>query len=165
MGALGERVSLYERDREARRAIERVYRDDGARMWRAVWLATGDPEVASDAVAEAFAQALRRGGKLRDPARWVWRAAFKIASGEMQDRRRLTTLVDSAYEMPEPLIDLTRALSRLTPHQRAAFVLSEYGGYGYLEIAQMLSSSVSAVGVHIFRARRRLRELLEDADA
>lgn len=69
------------------------------------------------------------------------------------------------HEMPEPLIDLTRALSRLTPHQRAAFVLSEYGGYRHLEIARMLSSSVAAVGVHIFRARRRLRDLLEDADA
>jgi RNA polymerase sigma factor (sigma-70 family) len=158
-------VGPRERHWEVRREIERVYREQGARMWRAVWLATGSSEVASDAVAEAFAQALRRGERLRDPARWAWRAAFKIAEAEMQERRRLTELVDAPYEVPEPLIDLARALSTLSPHQRTAFVLSEYGGYRHREIARMLSSSVSAVGVHIFRARRRLRDLLEDTDA
>jgi DNA-directed RNA polymerase specialized sigma24 family protein len=30
-------------------------------MWQAVFAFAGDPEVASDAVAEAFTQALRRG--------------------------------------------------------------------------------------------------------
>jgi DNA-binding NarL/FixJ family response regulator len=42
--------------------LERVYRDQGDRLWRAVFLACGSREVADDAVAEAFAQALRRGG-------------------------------------------------------------------------------------------------------
>jgi DNA-directed RNA polymerase specialized sigma24 family protein len=42
-------------------AIERCYRDQGEKLWRAVLLFGGDPEVASDAVAEAFAQAIRRG--------------------------------------------------------------------------------------------------------
>jgi hypothetical protein len=40
-------------------------------MWRALLVFAGDAEVASDAVAEAFAQALRRGGEIRDPKRWV----------------------------------------------------------------------------------------------
>jgi DNA-directed RNA polymerase specialized sigma24 family protein len=36
--------------------IERLYREGGDRMWRAVLAFAGDPEIASDAVAEAFAQ-------------------------------------------------------------------------------------------------------------
>ncbi len=47
--------------------LERVYEEEGARLWRAVYLYAADREVASDAVAEAFAQALRRGNDLRSP--------------------------------------------------------------------------------------------------
>jgi DNA-directed RNA polymerase specialized sigma24 family protein len=60
--------------------LERLYREDGARLWRALMAFSGDREVASDAVAESFAQALGRGDDLRDPQRWVWRAAFRIAA-------------------------------------------------------------------------------------
>jgi hypothetical protein len=56
--------------------LEGVYREHATRLWRALIAYTGDPEVASDAVAEAFAQALRRGDALRAPERWVWTAAF-----------------------------------------------------------------------------------------
>jgi DNA-directed RNA polymerase specialized sigma24 family protein len=64
--------------------LERVYEEEGARPWRAVYLYAADREVASDAVAEAFAQALRRGNELRSPERWVWRTAFRIAAGELK---------------------------------------------------------------------------------
>jgi DNA-directed RNA polymerase specialized sigma24 family protein len=47
--------------------LGRVYEEEGARLWRAVYLYAADREVASDAVAEAFAQALHRGGDLRSP--------------------------------------------------------------------------------------------------
>jgi DNA-directed RNA polymerase specialized sigma24 family protein len=53
-------------------AIEVVYREQGDRLRRALVLATGHPEIAADAVAEAFAQVLRRGAEVHDPARWVW---------------------------------------------------------------------------------------------
>ncbi|TMK86784.1 MAG: hypothetical protein E6G44_01900, partial [Actinobacteria bacterium] len=50
--------------------LECLYRDERDRMWRAVFAFAGDREVASDAVAEAFAQALRRGAAIRSPERW-----------------------------------------------------------------------------------------------
>jgi RNA polymerase sigma-70 factor (ECF subfamily) len=159
-----------ERDRAAERVedpLERVYREHGARLWRAVFLTSRSREVADDAVAEAFAQALRRGSALRDPVAWVWRAAFRIAAGELKERR--TTVPYGSEEqvagMPEPFVDLWRALARLPPKQRASVVLADYAGWSHREVAHVLDSSVSAVGVHVHRARRRLRELLEDEDA
>jgi DNA-directed RNA polymerase specialized sigma24 family protein len=68
--------------------IERAYRRMGAKPWRALLAYSADPEVAADAVAEAFAQALAVGDAIRDVERWVWRAAFKVAAGEFQRRRR-----------------------------------------------------------------------------
>lgn len=153
-------------DDEAARRIELVYREQGARMWRAVFLASGSREVADDAVAEAFAQALRRGGALRDPAAWVWRVAFRVAAGELKERGRVDAFRDDPVEgMPDPFIDLWRALARLPRKQRASIVLADYAGWSHREIAKALDSSVSAVGVHVHRARKHLRGLLEDEDA
>jgi RNA polymerase sigma factor (sigma-70 family) len=154
------------------RDIERLYRDQGMRLWRALVLATASPDVADDAVAEAFAQALRRGGQLRNPAAWVWRAAFNIATGEMKERRRMVPL-DVGVEVaalvpdtsPERLIDLVRALGRLSDRQRVAVVLADYAGWSHRQIAQLIGTTVATVGVHVHRARIRLRELLlEDTD-
>ena len=148
---------------DAASRVERVFRDDSARLWRALFLSFGNREIASDAVAEAFAQALRRGAEIRDVAAWVWRVAFRMASREAAAARRMTMLPDLVpYEMPESLVDLVDALARLTPHQRTAIVLAEYGGYSHREIAQLIGSSTAAVAVHAHRARKRLRALLED---
>ena len=68
--------------------LERIYREHGDRLWWAVLAFSGDREVASDAVAEAFAQALRRGEGLRDPLAWIWRVAFRVAAGELKRRRQ-----------------------------------------------------------------------------
>src|SRR5262245_44843658 len=70
MGVVGDR------DR-----VEAVYRSVHRRLWRALVAYTGDAELASDAAAEAFAQVLRRGDAVDDVGAWVWRSAFRIASG------------------------------------------------------------------------------------
>jgi RNA polymerase sigma-70 factor, ECF subfamily len=159
-----------ERDRagsgSAEERLERVYREQADRLWRAVLLASGSREVADDAVAEAFAQALRRGGVVRDPAAWVWRAAFRIAAGELKERGRVEGAEqrEPMVGMPEPFVDLWRALAQLPRMQRSSVVLADYAGWSHREIAKALGSSLSAVGVHVHRARKRLRELLEDDD-
>lgn len=151
---------------DVERELERLYREQGDRLWRSLVLSMGNRDVADDAVAEAFAQALARGEVLRDPLAWIWRAAFRIAAGELKTRSMAEMLAsDLVEEAPEPLVDLVRALGALTPHQRTAVVLADYAGYSHREIAEILGSSASAVGVHVFRARRRLRELLEADDA
>src|SRR3954452_4927403 len=61
--------------------VEAVFRSVHRRLWRSLLLFTGDAELASDAVAEAFAQVLRRGGAVDDVEAWVWRSAFRIAGG------------------------------------------------------------------------------------
>ena len=144
--------------------IERLYRERGDRIWRGLLAFSGDPEVASDAVAEAFAQVLRRGDEIRDPERWIWRAAFRIAAGELKDRRRTveTTASIGSYEMDEPARDLVVALGTLSERQRAAVVLHDAAGYPAREVARIIGSTEAAVRVHLMRGRRRLRELLKD---
>ena len=145
--------------------FDSLYRAHGDRLWRSLLLHTGSPEVASDATAEAFAQAIRRGGALRDPAAWVWKAAFRIAAGEMKRQGMSVPLAEGdGPEELEPIIDLVRSLGRLTPHQRAAITLHYYAGYSHREIARIIGSTTAAVGVHVHRAKQRLRQELEDSD-
>jgi RNA polymerase sigma-70 factor, ECF subfamily len=147
--------------------IERLYRKRGDRIWRGLLAFSGDPEIASDAVAEAFAQVLRRGDEVRDPERWVWRAALRIAAGELRQRKRSEVLVAAgSYEMEEPARDLVVALRALSERQRAAVVLHDAAGYPAREVARIVGSTEAAVRVHLMRGRRRLRDLLkEDGDA
>ncbi|MGZ4131426.1 MAG: RNA polymerase sigma factor [Actinomycetota bacterium] len=149
-------------------ALERVYREEGERLWRAVFAYAGDRQIADDAVAEAFAQALRRGDALRDPARWVWAVAFRVAKGELAGRRKSDGEPrEAAYDMPEPARDVVDALARLSPRQRSCVVLHHYAGYPVKEIATMLGSTTAAVKVHLSQGRKRLRALLieEEDDA
>ena len=147
-------------------ALERVYREEGDRLWRAVYVYARDRSIADDAVAEAFAQALRRGSALTDPARWVWTAAFRIAKGQLANRSRSAPMPDdSSYELAEPALDVLRALGRLSPRQRACIVLFHYAGYPVKDVASMLGSTTAAVKVHLSQGRKRLKSLLEDADA
>lgn len=143
--------------------IEALYRKDGARLWWALLAWSGDREIASDAVAEAYAQVLRRGSEVRDPGAWVWRVAFRVAAGELQRRGRFGPLPDASYELAEPS-DLFTALPRLSDRQRAAVVLHHLCGYQLKEIAAVLGVSKATVGVHLTRGRRRLAELLEEDD-
>jgi len=146
--------------------LERLYRDQRDRMWRAVFAFGGDREVASDAVAEAFAQALRRGDRLHSPERWLWRTVFRIAAGELKLRgRRGPEPLDGVYEMDDMARDLVVALARLPQKERAAVVLHHAAGYPAKEIAEIIGSTAPAVHVHLSRARKRLRELLETDDA
>src|SRR5918992_780655 len=87
--------------------LERVYREHGERLWRAVYLFSGDREVASDAVAEAFAQALRRGDEIRAPERWVGRTPFLVAGGMQKKRGHMIGVVPGGgYEPAPPMLDL-----------------------------------------------------------
>jgi RNA polymerase sigma-70 factor, ECF subfamily len=147
-------------------ALERVYREEGDRLWRAVFAYSRDREITDDAVAEAFAQGLRRGDALQDPARWVWAVAFRIAKGELANRRRGSDVAvsDSGYHMPESTRDLIDALARLSPRQRACVVLHHYAGYPVKEIASMLGTTTAAVKVHLSQGRKRIRsQIAEEA--
>jgi RNA polymerase sigma-70 factor, ECF subfamily len=148
----------------ASRTVEAVYRADGARLWRALYAFTGDEDVASDAVAEAFAQVLRRGSAVRDVQAWVWRASFRLARGDLKRRSSTTTgsVPDGAFIDVHADGALLEALQRLTPQQRAVIVLHYYADCSVREIARRTGTNALAVRAHLSRGRKHLRTLLGD---
>ena len=81
-------------------------RDCGARSWPSA----ATKELASEAMAEAFAQALGRGAAVAPPDRWIWRTAFRIAAGELKERRRVAAFEGqrASVDMPLRLVACSR---------------------------------------------------------
>ena len=144
--------------------VEAVYRQDGARLWRALYAYAGNEEVASDAVAEAFAQALRRGSAIRDVRGWVWRSAFRLAAGDLKRQSGLShgPMPEGASHDAHPDEELLAALQELTPQQRAVIVLHYYADCPVREIARRTGINQLAVRAHLSRGRKHLRVLLGD---
>jgi RNA polymerase sigma-70 factor, ECF subfamily len=138
---------------------EAVYRAEAPRLWRSLVLQTGSPEVAADAVAEAFAQGIARGDAIRTPGAWVWRTAFVIARAEAgRLRAESHHAQDRAAVGLESVMELLDDLRALSPMQRSAIVLHYFAGYSLADTAAIVGSTRSAIGVHLFRARKKLRD-------
>lgn len=149
--------------------VRSVWETDHARLWRSLLAWSGSADVATEAASEAFAQLLRRGDEVRDPAAWVWRAAFRVAAGELHRLRRDS----SAALLVEPVdlgdgrvevVALINALGELEELDRQVVVLVLVAGWSSAEVAELVGSSAGAVRVRLHRTRGRLRELLEVHD-
>jgi RNA polymerase sigma-70 factor (ECF subfamily) len=144
--------------------VEAVYRQDGDRLWRALYAYAGNQDIASDAVAESFAQALRRGSSIRDVRGWVWRSAFRLAAGDLKRQSSLSRapMPQGAFHDVHPDEQLLAALQGLTPQQRAVIVLHYYADCPVREISRRTGINPLAVRAHLSRGRKHLRVLLGD---
>jgi RNA polymerase sigma-70 factor, ECF subfamily len=144
--------------------VEAVYRADAERLWRAIYAYAGDAEIASDAVAEAYAQVLNRGAAVRDPAAWTWRTAFRICAGALKARdvRAQAPIATDEHLDRYGDPDLLAALRQLPDAQRAAVILFYYADLPIRDIADRLGTNSLAVRANLSRGRGRLRTLLGD---
>ncbi len=152
------------------RLVEAAYRREHERLWRSLYAFTGDPDVASDAAAETVSQALRHRSELRDPAAWMWRTAFKVASGMLAGRSRHLQLVPSedggslegevAVDSGS-MVEFLDLLKTLSDQQRAIVILRYAGGFTAVDIAGLLGTSPNTVRVQLHRAQAHLRERID----
>ena len=146
--------------------VEEAYRAMHPRLWRSLLAYTGDAELASDAEAEAFAQVLRRGDAIDDVAAWVWRSAFRIASGLLAVRASSTDPppVDGAVPSAGSVAEFLAMLTDLSPQQRACVALRYVGKYTSAEIGELLGTSAGTVRVQLNRAHASLRRSITEAE-
>ena len=150
--------------------VRSTYEEVRRPLWRALVAWSASPDVADEAVAEAFAQLLRRGTEVRDPAAWVWRAAFRLAAGDLKRRRlavgpdddAIARLAATPDRLPDDALDLVRALAGLSEQQRRCVALVDVAGHTAPSAAAVLGTTAATVRVQLMRARRQLRTLLAD---
>lgn len=141
----------------------------------------GDQDDAEDVVQEAFILLYKR-ARTFDVARplfpWLCAVVRRLASNRRaRDSRRQKLLAlwgklsggvaqprelraDSALEAAEGMDRLRRAMTVLSPMQRACFELVAVRGFSAREAAEMHGMSEATVRQHVFRARRALSHVL-----
>lgn len=144
------------------------YRRDRDRLCRTVGLTVGDPQLAADAVDEAFTRAYARWGQVRgcrEPAAWVYRVAVNWATSWRRKWSRRPTLpveeLDRAHV--DPVID-TEVLDRLRSlpaERREAVVLRYVLDLSVAETAEITGVSEGTVKSRVHRALRDLAEEVE----
>ncbi|MCP3854497.1 MAG: RNA polymerase sigma factor [Actinomycetia bacterium] len=148
--------------RDDMRRVEAAYRACHQRLWRALFVWSGNADLATEAEAEGFAQLCRGIRQIRDPEAWVWRASFRIAGGFLADNQTTTDrAIDAVTTIPEPAWELAEALSHLSELQRRCVVLRHVGGFSAEEIAALVDSTPGSVRVQIHRGLHNLRRLME----
>jgi len=86
-----------------------------------------------------------------------------LARRRLSDRRTTDNRIpEQPYRDSEVSLELKMALLRLSPSQRAAVVLFYFADLPTTEVARRMGTSRAAVGVHLHRARKRMRALLEE---
>ena len=143
-----------------------VYRSVHPRLWRSLLSYTGDAELASDAEAEAFAQALQRADAVDDVAAWVWRSAFRIASGLLAARSRPNDVrpVEGSTPPTGSVAEFLGLLADLSPQQRACVALRYVGEFTSPEIGELLGTSAGTVRVQLHRAHAALRHTIMEGE-
>ena len=143
--------------------VEAVYRSVHKKLWRSLMAYAGDPELASDAESEAFAQALRRGDEIEDVERWVWKSAFRILDGLLKGRRRAAPPSgDDHIVLDASDAEFVSMLGDLSTQQRKIVVLRYLGQFNAAEIAELLDTSAGSVRVQLHRAHTTLRRTLTE---
>ncbi len=67
---------------------------------------------------------------------------------------------ESSSDKKELLGLIKKGLKQMPEEYREYFVLREYDGFSYLEIAEIMNTNIDTVKVKIFRAKKKMREIL-----
>jgi RNA polymerase sigma-70 factor (ECF subfamily) len=128
------------------------------------------PDVAVDVAAAAFEVAWRRLDEVPpDALPWLYGVARRLLANAWRGDERRQRLTDRLHLLPHPDTADTvaeaavarRALARLRPDDREVLMLVAWEGVDAEAAARSLGISVSAFGVRLHRARRRLEKDLK----
>ena len=161
-GAFDELVRLYQR-----RAMQVAVR------------LLGDANDAAEAVQAGFVKAYVKIGKLREPKRfenWLLRIVTNAAISQARAAKRRMEKIriaehrddreasspderETAKELKEAI---QRAMLQLSKKEAKAMSLFSLNDLSHSQVAEIMGCSVGAVRWHVFRARQKLRVLLNE---
>jgi RNA polymerase sigma-70 factor (ECF subfamily) len=162
-------------------AFGELFRRHRDRMWALALRTTRDPEMAADAVQEAFIGAFRNADAFRgDAAVTTW--LHRIVVNSCLDRLRRTKPVVNLPEadlnvLADPhdhqqgvdvRLDVRAALEQLPEGQRMALILVDMHGVGIIEAAEILNVAEGTIKSRCARGRAAMVPLLglvQPADA
>jgi RNA polymerase sigma-70 factor (ECF subfamily) len=161
-----------------RAAYEELVRATHRRVYSLAYRMVGDRGDAEDVAQEAYLRMFRGLAGFREEAAfetWMHRIVANCAVSHLRRRGRFGDLVrdeepperptpDRAQEITVQRDDLTRGLASLPEGQRVCLLLKDVYDLSVREVAQEVGIEEGAVKVRLHRARKRLKEMLEEED-
>lgn len=164
-------AKLSQEDAAAQAALSILYRRYSQRIYTYCRKIIGESTTAEDLLQETFVKLLESGRQHRAienfPAYLMTIARNLCLSHRARSKRQFVEIEDFhlsyrdvPYEQRELLQLIQASLELLPEDYREAFVLREYNGLSYNEIAEVIGESLDVVKVRIFRAKKKLRDIL-----
>lgn len=148
------------------------YGRSARQLWAYLVRSSGDTALAEDLMQEAYVRFL--GASVPEEGEVAARRyLFRIATNLLRDHWRRPKS-SSLEDLPESVFatdacaealasqqQLTRALEKLQPRDRQILWLAHAENYSHREIAEIMGIGIPSVRILLFRARGRMRQLME----
>jgi RNA polymerase sigma-70 factor (ECF subfamily) len=166
-------------------AFEQLYRRYNGRVFAVCQRIVKNDSEAEDLTQEAFLQLFRKIHTFRSEAKfstWLYRLTTNLALMRLRKKRHPEVSLDATLESEEedtrPVVEpggpdlrlsgvvdrvnLSKAIAQLPDGYREMFILHDVEGYEHHEIAKILGCSAGNSKSQLYKARLRLRELLQE---
>ena len=151
--------------------FEAFYRRTAGGLWSYLYRLTGNEAEADDLLQKAFFRFLRANPAVASEEhqrRWIFKTATNLALDHFREtkreRARFAERVAEAVNALEPRDtlrhDMMKIFSELKPRERALLWLAHVEEADHEDIGEALGVKAKSVKVLLFRARKRLGELL-----
>ena len=147
--------------------FELFYRKTAGALWSYIYKMTSDPAAADDLLQKTFFRFLRA-----DPVfaseehmrRWVYRTATNLVMDHFRETKRRGTVSEveavASAGSSDLRHDMMRVFAELKPQERALLWLAHVEESDHVEIAEALGLRPKSIRVLLFRARKKLGEML-----
>lgn len=150
--------------------FETFYRRNAGALWSYLYRLTGDSAAADDLLQKAFFRFLRSNPEVESEEhlrRWIFRTATNLAFDHFRETKRDREHAEVAREDATPhetrewlRHDMMKTFAELKPRERALLWLAHVEEADHNDIGDTLGVKSKSVKVLLFRARKRLGELL-----
>ena len=166
-------------------AFEQLYRRYSARVYFLCLRMLKNVSEAEDVTQDAFLQLFRKIHTFRGDSQfstWLHRMTFNLVLMRFRKRKYTEASLDEAMDSGEDeavpavetggadlrlsgvidRVNLLRAIAQLPPGYKKTFLLHDVEGYEHHEIADILGCTVGNSKSQVYKARQRLRKLLQE---
>lgn len=156
-------------------AFEQLYREHVGRVFAVCIRMVGNSQRAEELTQDTFVRIWEMLGSFRGESAfssWLHRVAVNVVLVGIRSSKRYQSRVESTDDLEKhdredqrrfdaERLDLEQAIAGLPPQARAIFVLHDIEGFKHEEIAEQMGLAVGTTKAQLHRARRLLREVLE----
>src|SRR5581483_65402 len=149
--------------------FEAFYRAHAGSLWSYIYRLTGNRDVADDLLQKSFFRFLRANPPAANEdhqRRYLYRTATNLAFDHFREtkKERGREIADAGIRVHESVDlrhDMMRVFAELKPQERVLLWLAHVEESDHQEIAETLGLKTKSIKVLLFRARKKLGEILK----